>query len=154
MCGLQHGAEGIRVKRLIEMVLQDAGHRSKDHSSLDTNRAASRLSRHWTQHSGHRAQKSGLLMVENGSDYCILCTFFCNWYCHCNAAFIQCVNYFVCPVDPDKLMMSNVYTVFFFICDVYLSKVSQNETETVDWSVCFIFIYHLIYLTGMAHVRW
>ena len=31
-----------------------------------------------------------------------------------NAAFIYCVNYSVCPVDPDRLMMSNVYTVFSF----------------------------------------
>lgn len=44
----------------------------------------------------------------------------------CNAAFIQCVNYFVCPVDPDKLITSNVYNVFF-ICDVYLSKSVLNE---------------------------
>lgn len=50
----------------------------------------------------------------------------------------SCVNYLVCLVDPDKLMMSNVYTVFF-ICDVYLSKVSSNETQP-ELSVCFTHI--------------
>lgn len=67
-----------------------------------------------------------------------LCTFL-QLILSCNAAFIHCVNYFVCPVDPGKLMMSNVYTVFF-ICDVYLSKVSKNETETVDLSVCLLYL--------------
>lgn len=68
----------------------------------------------------------------------------------CNAAFIQCVNYSVCPVDPDKLMMSNVY-MSFFICDVYLSKVSSNETEMVDLSVCLYssLIYTYIYITHL-----
>ena len=106
-------------------------------------------------------------MVENGNDYCILCTFFfffLQLILSCNAAFIQCVNYSVCPVDPDKLMMSNVY-MSFFICDVYLSKVSSNETEMVDLSVClyssliyniyiYIYIYGYtqhIYITYLSH---
>lgn len=118
-----------RVNRLTEMVLPDAGHHSQDHLTLGT-RAASR---HWATRRA-RAQKTGLLTVENGNDYCVLCTFFfLQLILSCNNAFIHCVNYYVCPVDPDELMMSNVYTVFFlfFICDMYLSKVSSNESERV-----------------------
>lgn len=114
-----------RVKRLFEMVLPDAGHRSKDHSTLGT-RAASR-------HMGNTAVKGPEVDFTNGRKWeLFLCTlYFLHLILSCNAEFIHCVNYYACLVDPDKLMMSNVYTVFF-ICDVYLSKVSSNEAKTAD----------------------